>query len=83
MGLQDRATEPRGRPEQDDLAAAARQAMASASLRLGIDAVQFAGRARNAELAEVILELRLARHSLADDDKTRVEALLRHLGVLP
>ena len=83
MGLSDLPRDKQARLDQDELAAAARQAMVSAALRLGIDAVQFAKRAGDAELAEVILELRLARHALAAADKARVEALLRHLGALP
>lgn len=83
MGLPGQPTQSHSWPEQDELAAAARQAMASAALRLGTDAVELAKRARNAEIAEVILELRLARHALSEEDKMRVEALLRHLGALP
>lgn len=83
MGLADQPSKSHPRTEQDGLEVAARQAMVSAALRLGIDAVEFARRAGDAELAEVILELRLARHALAAADKARIEMLLRQLGVLP
>lgn len=67
----------------EELTSAAHEAIASAASRLGIDPLQFARRARTAELADVILELRLARHALNDGDRARVEELLRRLGTLP
>lgn len=83
MGVPEQAGRPQARSEPDDLATAAREALVSAALRLGVDPMKLANGALDAELAEVILELRVARHTLADGDKARVEDLLRRLGVLP
>ncbi len=65
------------------LAAAAEKALRSAATRLGVDPETLAARCADGELAEVILELRIARFNLPEADQERVEELLRKMGVLP
>lgn len=64
-------------------AAAAVKALRTAAARLGVDPETLAARCADGELAEVILELRIARFNLPEADQQRVEELLRKMGVLP
>ena len=68
---------------EDAFTPLAREAMASAALRLGVDPIDFAGRCGDGALADVVFELRMARHALAAKDRSRIEDLLRSVGVLP
>ena len=65
------------------LATASEKALRSAAARLGVDPETLAARCAAGELAEVILELRVARFNLPEADQERVEELLRKIGVLP
>ena len=67
----------------DELSASARRAIVTAAMRLGIDPGDFAARCADGEIADLILDLRQARHGLAATDRERIESLLRSLGVLP
>ncbi|HET9441351.1 MAG TPA: hypothetical protein VFO52_14335 [Longimicrobiales bacterium] len=62
---------------------AAVDALRSAATRLGVEAEVLAAGCANGELADVIIELRVARFNLPAPDQERVEALLRNIGVLP
>ena len=62
---------------------AAAKAIRSAAERLGVEAEMLASRCAGGELADVIIELRVARFNLPDADQERVEELLRRVGVLP
>lgn len=62
---------------------AAVEALRSAATRLAVEAETLAARCANGELADVIIELRVARFNLPAPDQERVEALLRNIGVLP
>ena len=64
-------------------AAAAVRAIQTAANRLGVDPALLATRCADGELADVIIELRVARFNLPEADQERVEALLRRIGVLP
>lgn len=83
MGAPDLSPSTYAKPPADELAQAAKQAITTAALRLAIDPTNLAKAAAGGELAEVVLELRLARHALAPEDRQRVEDLLRRLGALP
>lgn len=62
---------------------AAVEALRSAATRLGVEAETLAARCTEGELADVIIELRVARFNLPAPDQERVEVLLRNIGVLP
>ncbi|HEY8485326.1 MAG TPA: hypothetical protein VIL13_12005 [Longimicrobiales bacterium] len=75
--------DPISAERSQDFDAACRQAFLTAARRLNLDAGQLASRCAEGELAELILELRMARHALSEADRERVEALLRRIGLLP
>lgn len=61
----------------------AAQAFDAAAARLGVSAESLARKCQSGALADVIIELRLARFNLPAADQERVETLLRDIGVLP
>lgn len=65
------------------LEASAAQAFDTAAARLGVSAEGLAKKCQSGALADVIIELRLARFNLPEADQERVESLLRDIGVLP
>lgn len=67
----------------DSIAVLAAPALQSAARRLGVDPMTLAAACTHGELADVIIELRLARFTLPAADQERVEILLRRIGVLP
>lgn len=66
-----------------DLAEPAYRAISSAARRLGLDPLKFARACADGQIADLILDLRLARHGLAPADKARAEELLQSVGGLP
>ena len=70
-------------PDEKELAELACRAISAAARRLGLDPVKFARACAEGQIADLILDLRLARHGLAPADKARVEELLHSLGGLP
>jgi hypothetical protein len=59
------------------------RAFATAAQKLAVDPALLASGCAAGELADVIIELRLARFNLPAADQERVENLLRGIGVLP
>jgi hypothetical protein len=77
------AAAPAPAEDSEALARAAAKALRSAADRLGVEADSLATRCTEGELADVIIELRVARFNLPAADQERVEELLRKIGVLP
>lgn len=67
----------------DQLLAASLRAILTAAERLGADPLTFAERCSDGQIADLILDLRLARHGLGPVDRKRVEELLQAVGGLP
>ena len=67
----------------EQLSSAACRAISKAALRLGVDPLEFARWCADGQIADLILDLRLARHGLEPADKQRVEELLQSIGGLP
>jgi hypothetical protein len=57
-------------------------ALSSAASKLGMETNELANRLGNGRIADVILELRALRHLLPHHSRTRVETLLREVGVM-
>lgn len=70
-------------PAATPLAESTTLAFESAAKRLALSPEGLAAACANGEIADIIIELRLARFHLNEADQERVEALLRNMGVLP
>ena len=70
-------------PAEKEFALNAARALRKAAQRLAVPPELLAARCVDGELADVIIELRLARFNLPSADQERVEGLLRSIGVLP
>jgi hypothetical protein len=58
------------------------EAIRSAAPKLGMETKELAVRLANGRIADVVLELRALRHLLPHHSRTRVENLLREVGVM-